>query len=407
MRVFKGLSLLAAGAVLAGTALTAGSALADPVGSNGKPVVPKYYDIVAVGADTDDTLFDQLAYDYDTSHKTHNATHPYIYSWDATPPNNPLNLTSTITPKQGCDVVNRPDGSGAGLTTWEADFGDKTGPKGNKHPCIDFVRSAQYRSSSDHLGSGKGGDLYVRLAEDAETYAVNKGGNAPTNLTTADLKAIYSCTATTWGQVGVTGAAASQPIVALLPPTTAGVTKFWLTALGLSATPAACLNEDASVTVQQNEGIEPVFYTTVNGKKVPNPNVIVPVSIGKYIAQKYHSAALGKLPSKTENKFGRNEVGNLVLGAINGKAATVGTGVNTKIDTKLDEGSLGDFLRPIYDVVLYATTSKNGDHIPNYLEPFLASATAKVKGWFCANSEAKQAIENYGFLTTPACGLGS
>lgn len=407
MRVLKSLSLIAAGAVLAGTALAAGPAIADPVGSNGKAVAPRYYDIVAVGADTDDTLFDQLAFDYDTSHKVHNATHPYIYSWDATPPNNPLEATSTIVPKQGCAKVERPDGSGAGLSAWEADFGDKTGPKGAKHACIDFVRSAQYRSSSDHLSAGKNGDLYVRLAEDAETYAVNAGGNAPTDLTTADLKAIYSCTATTWGQVGVTGPAASQPIVALLPPITAGVTKFWLTALGLPATAASCLNENASVTVQQNEGIEPVFYVTSDGKKVPNPNIIVPISIGKYIAERYHSAALGKSPSKTQNKFGRDEVGSLVLGGINGRTATTGSGLTTKIDTRLDEGNLGDFLRPIYDVVLYATSSKNGDHIPNYLEPFLASATAKVKGWFCSNKEAKQAIENYGFLITPECGFGS
>lgn len=393
MRTHKSLSLIAAGVMLAsGTALVAGPALADPIANHGgKAVLPKYYDIIGVGSDTDDSLFDQLAYDYDTSHKVHNATHPYIYSWDATPPNNPLSTTSKIVPKQGCAKIARPDGSGAGITQFE-----QPGYKTHGHYCVDFARSASYRPSSDPDNYGQ--NLYVALAEDAETYAVTAKSNAPDNLTVAQLTGIYECTITNWDQVGGKNA----PIEALLPPSSAGVTKFWLTALGLKSA-AACVNKNDTLTVQQNQGIDTAIFGT---KTHPNPNVIVPYSVGKYIAQRYHSAAVGKNPTGKQNKFGRDEHGSLVLGAIHGIAPTVGTGTGTKINVNLHKA--GNFTRPLYDVVWYAKSSKNGDHIPNYLEPFLAAATGvKVKGWFCADKEAQQAIADYGFLTTRECGLGT
>jgi ABC-type phosphate transport system substrate-binding protein len=217
VRSLKSLSLLAAGAMVAAGTVLAGPALADPISAHGKGVVPQRYDIVGVGADTDDTLFDQLAFDYDTTHKTHNANHPYIYSFDATPPNHPLQTTSLVQTKKGCAKVQRPDGTGAGITQFEVPA--KTG----KYHCIDFARASSLRPSTDPLNLGPGGDIYVALAEDAEVYAINKGGNAPTNLTTADLQAIYSCKVSTWGQIpGTSPSIASQPIVALLPPTTAG-----------------------------------------------------------------------------------------------------------------------------------------------------------------------------------------
>jgi hypothetical protein len=132
----------------------------------------------------------------------------------------------------------------------------------------------------------------------------------------------------------------------------------------------------------------------------------VPYSVGKYIAQRYHSAAVGKTPSSKQNKFGRDEHGSLVLGSIAGIAPIVGTGAATKINANIRKA--GSFTRPLYDVVWFAKRSTNGDHIPSYLEPFIAAAAGvKVKGWFCANKEAQQAIANYGFLTTRECGLGT
>jgi hypothetical protein len=52
-------------------------------------------------------------------------------------------------------------------------------------------------------------------------------------------------------------------------------------------------------------------------------------------------------------------------------------------------------------VVRYSAATP--DHIPANLEPFLASASARAKGWFCTAKAAKTAITDYGFLTTPLC----
>ena len=110
MRIFR--SLVAVAAVAATTtALAVAPAMADPVNHHLKRVTPKAFDIVGVGSDTIEFLLDQLSVDYNAAHETHNATHPWIYSWDATPPNDPTNLTSMIAPKAGCAKIARPDGS--------------------------------------------------------------------------------------------------------------------------------------------------------------------------------------------------------------------------------------------------------------------------------------------------------
>ncbi len=389
MRTHKSLSMIAVGAIVAaGSALAAGPAIADPINAHGKAVVPAYYDIVGVGSDTNDSLFDQLSFDYNGAHKVHNATHPYIYSWDATPPNNPLNTTSTIVPKQGCGKIARPDGSGAGIAAFE------NVAKTKGHYCIDFARSSSLRPSTDPDPKGK--NLYVALAEDAESYAVTANGDAPKSLTFAQLQGIYECTITNWHQVG----GKKAPIDALSPPSTTGVGKFWLKVLGLTSL-ASCVT-----VVQQNQGLQTKYFGT---KTSPNPAVIVPYSVGKYIAQRYHSALPGKNPTSKQNKFGRDERGALVLGEIAGVPATKGTGANTEINTGLATAGGANFTRLLYDVVWYANgnASSDKDGIPSSVEPFFAPAKGvKVPGWFCANKEAQQAIKDYGFLTTPACGLG-
>jgi ABC-type phosphate transport system substrate-binding protein len=398
VRTHKSLSLIAAGAMfVTGFALAGGPALADPVNSHLKSVLPRDYDIVGVGADTDDTLLDQLAFDYDKTHKVHNASHPYIYSFDATPPNSPTDLTSDIRPKAGCSSKTpRPDGTGAGISAFEANA------KTRGYDCIDFARSSSNRlTSGDTLPKGPTGDLYVRLAEDAETYAYGPKGNVPANLTYADLKGIFGCTITNWDQLP--GDTTNATIDPLLPPTTAGVTKFWLKALGLSSTPASCVDLTDTVTIQQNEGVDAIF----SGPDAAN--VLIPFSVGKYIAQADHSAKPGKRPARSQNTFGRDEHGHLVLGSIDGQAPTTGTGARTTINAKgFAKAGAGAFMRPLYDIVWYATKSINGDHIPGRLEPFFAAAIGvRVKGWFCSNKTAKQAIEDYGFLVSPECGFTS
>jgi ABC-type phosphate transport system substrate-binding protein len=393
VRTHRTLSMILAGAMLAaGTVFIGGAALADPISpKTKKAVLPAYYDVVGVGSDTDDALLDALSFDFDGAHKTHNKTHPWIYSWDATPPNNPLSTTSSIRPKSGCSIIARPDGSGAGIAAFE----NVSKTKG--HYCLDFARSASYRPSSDPDPLGK--NLYVALAEDAETYAVNANSNAPASLTIAQLNQIYSCTVpdTNWSSLGGKDA----PIDAYAPSSSSGVGKFWLQVLGLK-TFGPCV-----ITVQQNQGISSQFEPT---KTTTNPDAIVPYSVGKYIAQRFHSAQPGKKPGKNQNLFGADEHGHLVLGEVAGIAATVGSGAATKINTKLEKDDGVNLTRPLYDVLWYAKGNASSDHdgIPTSLEQFFAPARGvKVKGWFCANKTAQKAIVSYGFLTTPECGFGA
>ena len=44
---------------------------------------------------------------------------------------------------------------------------------------------------------------------------------------------------------------------------------------------------------------------------------------------------------------------------------------------------------------------------PAYLLPQFAAASATVSGWDCSSATAKADLKNYGFLTTPLCGLAS
>lgn len=279
----------------------------------------------------------------------------------------------------------RPQGTGEGLTAFEAAV--TTASKSNL--CIDFARAASSRASTDPP-AGPHGILYVQLASDAETYATNTKTNAPKSLTPAQLVQIYSCTATRWDQVGGTSHAVIHP---LLPPVSSGVAKFWLKALG-NITAGNCVNRGVSAP-QQNQG------TTAAFKGANARNVLVPYSVGKYIAQVHHSAACGSKPGKGQNEFGCDEHGKLVLGPVSGVAPTVTKNKVTSINTKFPAA----FQRALYDVVFW--TGATRDHIPSRLERFFASARAKVKGWFCASAVAKKDITNYGFLTTAACGTGS
>jgi len=140
-------------------------------------------------------------------------------------------------------------------------------------------------------------------------------------------------------------------------------------------------------------------------KKNPG-NIVFPFSIGKYIAQKFHSAACGKKPGKGQNQFGCNAVGNLVLRSVTNQAhkvtaPTVGTGVKTTINPSF----AANFQRLVYDVVPSGTTA---NRIPSRLQPFFNPATTakgKVSGYFCG-ATARKILVSYGFLPTPECGIG-
>jgi ABC-type phosphate transport system substrate-binding protein len=376
--------------VAATSALAAEPAHARPVskaGPNDPPgtTVPREGDVVGVGADTDEFLLDQFSHDYNASHST--SAH-LLYSWDATNPSTGA-VGDSIKTKSGCSTIPRPDGSSAGITAFTANA--KTGD--GKDFCIDYARSARGRSSSDPP-KAPGGIVFVELAKDAISYATQSTTNAPGNLTTAQLANIYNCVDTNWSQVG----GKSAPIHAFLPnPSESGMAKSFLTMIGVT-TPGSCVNQ----AVQQNEGVNPLLK---------DADAIVPYSIAKYIAQRYHSAKCLKSscaavsgveckPATGKNLFGCDEHGTLALNSVNGTAPTTGAAPNVTINP----GYSATFFNPIYDVVRYSSSTP--DNIPSYLEPLFAASTAKVKGWACSNKKATTDIKHYGFLTTPLCGIG-
>jgi ABC-type phosphate transport system substrate-binding protein len=365
-------TMAAAAALVAGSVATASAAPNDPP----KGVTPKAYDIVGVGSNTTEDVIDQIAVGYDAGVKDHSPAHPYLYSWDALPVGvsvAPVGVTYKVTPKAGCSAIDRPNGSGAGVTALnDTSLDGKTG-----YPCLDFARSSGGRKPTQPA-FGTGGITFVAFAKDAITWAVRgKSTDAPKTLTTAQLKGIFACDTKNWDKVGGKPGA----ITVYLPQAGSGTLSTWEKFMGLptSGPLPSCISQ----APEENEGTYKGFNS---------PNAIFIYSIGAYVAQKYHSAAIGKKPVKGQNEFGENDTGYLTLGKIGGVAplssAKVPT-INPKFPTS--------YWRTLYNVVNYSATTK--DHISKKLEGIFGST-----GYLCKDAAAKTAIRNYGFVTTPLCG---
>src|SRR6516225_6329834 len=362
-------------------------ALADPPSG----VTPAPTDVVGVGSDTTEFVFDQLSADYNATHTTGK-----LYSWDALNPSNgaqgdPIQLKSG---SSNCNIP-RPFGSSAGITALENTL--KTGT----HPCINYARSSRGRSSTDPTTIS-----FINVAGDAVTYATQPGSNAPKNLTTADLTAIYNCTVTTWNHLPDNPGTSTATIAAMLPQNGSGTRSFFLGAIGLTA-PGSCVSTSSTVqgaggnganTLQENEGVAP----SLNANKT---NVIFPYSVGKWIAEKFHSARCGNTaqcfahptmctPKKGQNLFGCDTHGTMLLNSINGTAPTKGTGTSTVINPKFT----ATFTRLLFEVV----NSPTQGTIPANLVPYFGPA-----GYTCTNATAKKDLQNYGFLVlTPGSAPG-
>jgi ABC-type phosphate transport system substrate-binding protein len=373
--------LVAATAAATITAWAATPALADPPSG----VTPKPADVVGVGSDTTEFLFDQFSHDYNATHSTGK-----LYSWDATNPANGA-IGDPIQTKSGSSNCNipRPDGSSAGITALE---NTKTTTGG--HPCIDFARSSRARASTDPTTIS-----FINLAGDAETYWTQPTSNAPKNLTTADLTGIYNCSIRHWNQIPGNAGGSTATISVFLPQNGSGTRAFWLSAIGLTA-PGPCVSTSATRpgaigandnTLEENQGDAPSLNTN-------KANVIVGGSIGKWIAEKFHSASCGTVaqcfahptnctPSSTQNLFGCDTHGTMVLNKINGTAPTKGTGGNTVINP----GFTPTFTRLLFEVVNSAAGT-----IPTNLRSRFGPT-----GFTCTSSTAKTDLKHYGFLVLP------
>jgi ABC-type phosphate transport system substrate-binding protein len=406
LRIIK--TLVAAAAAAATVVALSATALAEPINPHThKTVTPNAWDIVGVGSQTISYVSDQLSYNYDSKIKHDTTKTPYLYDWDAVPTTNPLDTTQQVRLKAGCKNT-RPDGSSAGITALETYGSVKY--KGVTYPCVNFARSSRGRNSTTSPvdpACAKGGICFVYLGGDVVTYATTANSNAPSDLTTAQLKAIFGCTvkaahgdpANTWGALLGSKAkkgSAKQKIDPLVPQNGSGTLKFFMeTALGLPTDTEPSCGTLAGVTQlrfqpEENEGISVVFKLK-NGK--PNPNVLYPFSIGSYVSQEAHSAAVGKSPKKGQNMFGRDETGVLVIRAINGLQPTVKVKGVPTINTKWN-GTV--FHRYVYDVVPFSSAKGNFDGIPPNLVKIFGP-----KGYECGQHAV---LEDYGFEVTPLCG---
>ena len=239
------------GAAVMSLTFAASPAFADPSST------PASNDIVGVGSDTTQDVLNGLSSAY-------NATNPAdkLYSWDATP------QPSTITPKAGCASINRPGGSGAGIT---ALTNDTTG-------CLDFARSSRPANANETNLK------FVPFATDAVTYASTAAGTTHVvdGLSVTDLKDIYTCAKTNWSQFGGT----NNPIIPILPNTNSGTRAFFLTQLGggTAVTPGSCVingvRSGTSTMIRENDARE---LTLALGSGQNPDDAVIPFSVAKYI----------------------------------------------------------------------------------------------------------------------------
>jgi len=336
-------SIAVAGAALVTLATGIGAASADPT------VTPATTDIVAVGSDTIQSLFDQFSTDYNATSPTHK-----LYSYEATG-------SSTITTKNNdanCTIT-RPNGSGAGISQLTQNLKTADG-----NPCVDIGRASRNIKSSDGTGLAA-----VQFARDLITYSYSTGGHAVTNLTSAQLTAIFNCsdatlggtgTPVTWNEVGGTS---TDAIIPVLPQASSGTRSTWLADLGETwTTPPSCIVNGASSVdssvIEENEGTNSEF-TSANASV---SDVIFPFSAGDYVGEVY---------THTNSQ----SPGNLVLGSINSIAPL--TASNT-----INVSGFGTaYIRTLFAVVLSSGASP---WVPTYLQPLLGASNNT--GWVCKGS---------------------
>ncbi len=321
-----GVTMAAATALVAGTVATASAAPNDTP----KGITAQSYDIVGGGSDTTTPLIDQLSVNYNATVKVHNAAHPWLFSWDAVPPGSTSSKPTKITPKAGCPVLTRPNGSTAGWTALAVNTLDgKTG-----RFCFDFARSSGARNPKAPK-AGPGGLLWVAFAKDAiswSTRAAAKGGtNAPASLTKAQLVGIFTCKTTNWRQVG----GKSGAIKVYMPQPGSGTLATWEKFMGIT-TVRSCVSQ----APEENEGT----YSGFN-----NPNAVFLYSVGDWVAQRYHSAKCGTKPKAGQNLFSCDLTDFLTVNKISGISPI--TSAKVPVINPLFPSTL---FRTVYHVVRWA-----------------------------------------------------
>ncbi len=293
----KGLAAIAVGALAVGLMASGGGvAQADPG--------PGANDIVGVGSDTLQYMLDFGADGDFGGHGGYNAgKSAHLVSIDATPDANArsgyLNgstnaalkaLNPTVVLRAGQAPVQRPNGSGAGMTAMLNDHNTGTSE------VINYVRSSSPLSAGQiatATGAGGIGPIHeIRLATDDLAIGAGTVTNAPT-LSAAQLKDIYLCNKTTWSQVGGTGAGSGDTIIPVIPQSGSGTRKTFLTDIGFTTDSGGNVTQSVGpcvITGEENDPYSLYVDNTANHNQVAdpyataavaNPDAIAPFSGGR------------------------------------------------------------------------------------------------------------------------------
>ncbi|MEU3574066.1 substrate-binding domain-containing protein [Kitasatospora sp. NPDC036755] len=348
----------------AAAALAAALALVTAAPAPADPPTPAGTDLVGMGAPATDALFNALATDYNASLAAAGDTaSPRLYSWDA-------RGTGTITPKAGASSVLRPTNTRQALTTLNSNTG----------ATVDFVRLSRGPRVTDPTSVD-----FVPLVKDAVTWAAPAGGNAPTSLTSFELRSIYACDITNWRQIDSRWPDATiKPVVpgqfySDSSQRRSSFTSDEMTALASSAVsngdPGAFYAGPCVTSgVADDQGEDALLH---------DPNAIVPYSVGRWVGQ----------VTGGHRKPG-DDPGELVLKNLDGIAPT-------------SEGMISpNFLASPYGRVLYLGV-RDGDWTSSDAHGQALRRVFGRQGWFCTSGEAKADIRSHGFLPLPVFVCGS
>jgi ABC-type phosphate transport system substrate-binding protein len=244
-------------------ALIAPSALADPPAG-------QFRALAGTGSDTTQDVLNALS-----------NVIPDIGSYDATP------IGSTITtkgpgfpsptpppPDPGGCTFTRPSGSTNGVRALVRERARVAVVGGQ--PCLDFARSSADTSQSPEFNGA--GLTYIPFATDSVMYVTRSDSTISVNLTTAQLRTIYTDNSTGPGDPCL---AAFRP---LLPQPGSGTRAFFLQSIGVNEVGGAA--PSVGNCVSDRDPTNPaVGLLENNGTLLTDPRNIAPYSVAQYVAQ--------------------------------------------------------------------------------------------------------------------------
>ncbi|WP_380277792.1 substrate-binding domain-containing protein [Kitasatospora purpeofusca] len=337
--------LTASTALATSFVMVGGLAAADPV------VPPRAEDIVGLGADITAPLFNRLSTDYNAFlAASGDSTSPRLYSWDT-------KGGPSIVPKAGAGALPRSIGSNAGILALE-----------NTTTELDFARSARPAAN----GSDRNTDTFVTFAKDAVSWAAKAGGHAPADLTTAQLKDIYTCYKTNWRQIDPTLPDATiKPFLPRWGNHLSDTGERFLKAIGgaVAIPPGACVG-----TVDtENAGTDPLLN---------NDDAVVPYALSRYISQTYFG-----------HTSGADAPGPLTVRSIGGKQPV------DVVEKAIGAG----FLNSPYEFRVSNVVRDEQWRAADARGAALRAVFA-MDGWLCTDPVARATVKSHGFTPTPGCG---